>query len=212
MNQTKPNKTTSEPRRKLLACIAAGSGVILAGKSFPDAWVHPAINSVMLPAHAQTSATVYAIGDTGPAGGIVFNITNNGLNGMEAAPSDQTGGPDAAWGCEGTVTGATGTAIGDGAANTMAILGGCADPGTAAELASNFSNGGFSDWFLPSLDELNEMYTQLHVNALGGFLGTYWSSSEFDASSAFLQAFLNNGGVGNNLKSLMVRVRAVRNF
>lgn len=44
-----------ESRRKLLKSIAAGSGAIVAGKSLPENWKRPVVNSVMLPAHAQTS-------------------------------------------------------------------------------------------------------------------------------------------------------------
>jgi len=57
---------------------------------------------------ARKAKGVYMIADTGPCGGIVFYISNGGLNGLEAAPSDQRAVP---WGCIGTgVT--TGTAIG----------------------------------------------------------------------------------------------------
>ena len=42
-------------RRKLLKSIAVGSGAIVAGKKLPDSWSRPVVDSVMLPAHAQTS-------------------------------------------------------------------------------------------------------------------------------------------------------------
>jgi hypothetical protein len=49
------NMKSSDSRRKLLKSIAAGSGAIVAGKSLPENWTRPAVDSVMLPAHAQTS-------------------------------------------------------------------------------------------------------------------------------------------------------------
>jgi len=49
------DKRSSESRRKLLKSIAAGSGAIVAGKSLPESWSRPVVDSVMLPAHAQTS-------------------------------------------------------------------------------------------------------------------------------------------------------------
>ena len=49
------DKKSSESRRKLLKSIAAGSGAIVAGKSLPDKWTAPVVDTVMLPAHAQTS-------------------------------------------------------------------------------------------------------------------------------------------------------------
>ncbi len=44
-----------ESRRKLLKTIVAGGGVVLAGKTIPKSWSRPVVDSVMLPAHAQTS-------------------------------------------------------------------------------------------------------------------------------------------------------------
>jgi hypothetical protein len=49
------DKKSQESRRKLLKSIAAGSGAIVAGKSLPENWKRPVVDSVMLPAHAQTS-------------------------------------------------------------------------------------------------------------------------------------------------------------
>ena len=49
------DKKSNESRRKLLKSIAAGSGAIVAGKSLPDKWTAPVVDSVLLPAHAQTS-------------------------------------------------------------------------------------------------------------------------------------------------------------
>ena len=46
---------SDKSRRKLLKSIAAGSGAVIAGKSLPDSWSRPVVDSVMLPAHAQTS-------------------------------------------------------------------------------------------------------------------------------------------------------------
>ena len=44
----------------------------------------------------QIDSVTYEIGDTGPAGGIVFYVTDGGLHGLEAAPEDQDRGE---WGC-----------------------------------------------------------------------------------------------------------------
>ncbi len=143
---------------------------------------------------------------------LFFYITpgSGGLNGLEAAPTDQG---SAEWGCDGTsIPGATSWAIGDGAANTAAILaeGACAT-GSAAELALNYAGGGCTDWYLPSLDELNELYLQRTV--VGGFANTlYWSSSEIDAIDAWVQNFLD--GIQNfSIKNgASFGVRAVRDF
>jgi len=52
---------SNEKRRKLLKSIAAGSGAIVVGKNLPESWSKPVVNSVMLPAHAQTSDYSYSL-------------------------------------------------------------------------------------------------------------------------------------------------------
>lgn len=54
------DKESSESRRKLLKTIAAGGGAVIAGKSLPESWSRPVVDSVILPAHAQTSARIYS--------------------------------------------------------------------------------------------------------------------------------------------------------
>jgi hypothetical protein len=124
----------------------------------------------------------YAIGDTGPAGGIVFYVSDNGLHGLEAAPVNLglTG-----WGCQGTVTGASGTAVGTGAQNTSDILANCAESGIAADLASTYSISGESGWHLPSIGELKLLYFAAYVSGFDpSAIQTYWTSTENSLNSA----------------------------
>lgn len=153
-------------------------------------------------------ARLYAIGDWGPAGGIVFYITGGGLHGLEAAPEDQSTG--AAWGCLGTVTGVGRTAVGTGAQNTADILAGCSESGIAARIAHDYTLNGYTDWFLPSKDELNLLYQQEIV--VGGFAtGSYWSSTESSSYNAWGQNFLFGSQASLN-KANALGVRAVRAF
>jgi hypothetical protein len=71
---------------------------------------------------------------------------------------------------------------------------------------------GYSDWRLPSKDELNELDVNLYQIGVGGFASTYyWSSSELDLTSAWNQHFVY--GYQNNFnKSTTLYVRAVRAF
>ena len=156
----------------------------------------------------------YAVGDIGPAGGLIFfdkGIYSDGWRYLEAAPSDQSTG--APWGCDGvSITGADGTAVGTGEQNTIDIEAGCATAGTAADICANLSSGSYSDWFLPSKDELNLMYENLKVAGVGGFADYfYWSSSEHTAYYAITQHF-DDGGRYWEYKYGPSRVRAVRAF
>ncbi len=153
----------------------------------------------------------YTIGDWGPAGGIVFYITDGGQHGLEAPPADQYSSEGWEWGCFGTdISGAEEPAVGTGAQNTADILAGCGDRGIAARVAVGYEQNGFTDWFLPSKDELNLLYQQKDV--VGGFASYYyWSSSEHDIGNAWAQYF-NNGSQFTNYKTYTNRVRAVRAF
>ncbi|MCX6532984.1 MAG: DUF1566 domain-containing protein, partial [Actinobacteria bacterium] len=100
-----------------------------------------------------------------------------------------TADPQAEWGCYGTpITGADGTDIGTGEQNTTDIRNGCPTADIAARVAYDLVLGGQSDWFLPSKDELNQMYIQ--QTAIGGFSTVYyWSSSEYADLNAWAQDF-----------------------
>ena len=114
------------------------------------------------------------------------------------------------------------TAIGTGSANTTAIIAQNGAGTYAAGLAHAYTGGSYTDWYLPSKDELNKLYlNSAAINATavanGGtaFAATYyWSSSEGDAWDAWLQHF-GNGSVADFVKGLgtpPVSVRAVRSF
>jgi hypothetical protein len=72
-------KKSNESRRKLLKSIAAGSGAIVAGKSLPESWSKPVLDSVMLPAHAQTSNLTYSSNNVN-----VTTASNDRQHGEEA--------------------------------------------------------------------------------------------------------------------------------
>ena len=155
-----------------------------------------------------------AIGDT-YQGGIVFYLDGSG-GGLIAALSNQSDGLQWYNGSYVT-TGATGTAIGTGSANTDAIIAaqGATETSYAAGLARAYTGGGYTDWFLPSKDELNKMYLKKEIlEAVSGFTAFsdfYWSSSDYSSNSAWGQ-FLNSGSWTDRNKSYANRVRAVRAF
>jgi hypothetical protein len=137
----------------------------------------------------------------------------NLIHGLIAAPSDQSSGIQWYNGTY-TITGATATAIGTGNSNTNTIV---SNQGTgiyAAQLCYDLILNGYSDWYLPSKDELNKLY--LNKLAIGGFTNAiYWSSSEFPGGSsqgAWDQS-LNSGVQSTHFKnSSLNSVRAIRSF
>ena len=132
--------------------------------------------------------------------------------GLIAASSDQG---SAEWGCIGTaISGADGKAIGTGNQNTIYIMNSCPTAGIAARLCGDLVLGGYSDWYLPSKDEL----MKLHLNqaAIGGFTceTIYWSSSEFSDDYAWFLFFgcSHYQGEAGYYKTQQYNVRAVRAF
>ena len=154
------------------------------------------------------TTSLYSIGQN-YGGGIIFYIDGTGMHGLIAAPADQS--TNILWGCAGTLTGASGTAIGTGQANTTTIVSSCAEA-SPARICDNLVLNGFDDWFLPSLDELDEMYYQRF--AIGGFVTTesYWSSSEYDADQAWFHHFFDEGENYGSKYYVTRYVRAVRAF
>ena len=133
----------------------------------------------------------------------------NVQHGLIASPADQS--TYAEWGCQGTfITGGDGTALGTGSQNTVDIMADCASAGIAARSCGNLVLNEFSDWFLPSRDELNKLY--INRGAIGGFiLDFYWSSSEGNNLRAWYLDFGDGiSRIGDKVAT--GRVRAVRTF
>ncbi len=111
-----------------------------------------------------------------------------------------------------TITGATGTAIGTGLSNSNKIIVSQGEPAIsyAAGLARAYTGGGYTDWYLPSKDELEKLsYTR---EIIGGFVNYYyWSSSEFDLRKAWYQTFFS-GRQYTTVKGEPAIVRAIRSF
>ena len=161
-------------------------------------------------------------------GGVVFHLLVDGetgyvageIHGLIAAVQDQSSGIEWYNGVYIT-TGATPTAIGTGSANTDAIIAaqGATETDYAAGLARAYTGGGYTDWFLPSKDELYKMYlkrTTINATALanGGSIFAnllYWSSTEYDNTWGWAHNFINYF-TDLSSKSNLFKVRAVRAF
>jgi len=169
----------------------------------------------------------YKIGDIGPAGGIIFYDRGSPSDGgtdspagdwryLEVAPAETEF--SAAWGAYNYNVNGTGPTVGSGKSNTqliaeqLRILG---ESGCAAELCVKLNYNGFTDWFLPSKDELDLMYKNLKQKNEGKFAAktSYWSSSQVNNDCAWYQSF-DNGRQYNygNYKYNAFMVRAIRSF
>jgi len=190
----------------------------------------------------DSAARVYNIGDIGPGGGLVFYIDSTSGLRYEMAPKTWGAAEsnEVSW-CNDpnlNISDANGTAIGTGFTNSEAMVGIPCSSG-AGNSAVAYRGGGYSDWFLPSKDELNAMciYSRnpnapasastactgsqdstFSASAFGFADGVgldfYWSSSQgnvFPTGTAWLQDFF----VGTPVAPPKVgtyRVRPIRSF
>lgn len=161
-------------------------------------------------------------------GGLIAYLNTSNGTGLIAASSDQSSGI-AWWNGSYTTTGATGTAIGTGQSNTNAIIASQGAGNYPASLCDAYSVTvgavTYSDWHLPSKDELNLLWQNLadsdgdgnnsgpgDPNNLGDFVDAlYWSSSEDNNTDVSKQDFFN-GSQFTDLKNTFGYVRAVRAF
>ncbi len=172
-----------------------------------------------------------AIGDV-REGGIVSHIFQPGeqgyvegeVHGIITAPVDVVF--ESQWGCQGVAVGGTSVEVGRGRTNTERVLAfhnnlpdyynnptQCHpnnNGSVGARVALEFSSGGYDDWFMPSLLEMEYLYK--NREQIGGFTSTeYWSSCESNARAACVMSFVT-GELLSKDKSEFRRVRVIRFF
>mgnify|MGYP006078705101 CR=1 FL=1 len=147
-------------------------------------------------------------------GGIVFYLEENGQHGLVAAMEDLP--VTYQWGCTNfSVNGSDGVLIGTGYQNTLDIDNqGCTSNNggyTAAQASLNYQSDGFSDWYLPSINELIEYYNNIGCEPSNW----YWSSSEYTYVGASNHAFIimcHDGHTEANYKGAGNLVIPIRSF
>lgn len=126
-----------------------------------------------------------------------------GTNALIAASSD-TG--SFVWGSLAITRSTNSSTNGQGNTAVLAAYGASAHP--AASACANLTLGGFDDWYLPAIDELDQLYqSQLLI---GGFSTShYWSSTEASSYYAWYRWFGGDEPSGR-YKDYYHRVRCVR--
>jgi hypothetical protein len=122
-----------------------------------------------------------------------------------------------------TAIGPVGRSIWFGQGNSTAIQFQIGHVSSAALDCSNYLGGGFADWYLPAIHELNMVYNNLYdinralemdgnpsTHPIG--INTYWSSTEYSNNLAWNLSFINPHPQAYSLKSLSYAVRAFRSF
>lgn len=165
----------------------------------------------------------YKVGDTGPGGGIVFYVDRfneySGFTYLEVAPVgvqvQRSWATNANSNQTTAVSGADSRGLGAGYQNTIDIVAqtGNVAATCAAAYCAGLVSGASSDWYLPSISELelvrNVVYNEIGV---GGFInGGYWSSTENSTSTAWYHTF-HQAGLITQAKSQNFYVRPVRRF
>ena len=169
---------------------------------------------------AQVAGEVYSVGDIGPAGGVVFITpsTSGNTTGyyFEVAPSSfaasRTWAQSTPVNYQSTsVSGADGTAIGTGYQNTLDIIaqGNSTSTTSAAAYCRSLTINNYNDWFLPSKDEVNQIYLNIPISGFGT-TAALWTSSEATSTQAYLHTF--NGSSASTLKSASNTAAPVRMF
>ena len=164
---------------------------------------------------AATELPAYKIGDTGPAGGLIFYDKGNNSGGwryLEAAPVAAEF--QAVWSVRSTRVEGLQELVGSGKRNTQSIvekfkqISGEWD--TAAQKADDLIFNKFDDWFLPSKAELDLMYGNLKRKNLGNFNieSLYWSSSN-NNNEISVQDF-ENGEITSRYGGRKYFVRPIR--
>lgn len=144
-------------------------------------------------------------------GGFVFYVNTTDFTGMVISPTNIK--EYLYWHFNEDKTGATDTTFGAGESNTSTIISVVGTDTFAAQVCSDLELNGYSDWYLPSLGELDVIRLNLYNKKLGNLSPFYyWSSSEGNKSFHAWMMYLPNGNVAQEEKRTNRHVRAVRNF
>ena len=180
----------------------------------------------------ESGSHTLLFGDVGPTGGIIF-ITPTSLGGTggnyyyEAAPSDLPGTYILCNNPFSSANRSSAIGIGNGPTLTSSMLTDCTTSATAIYAANAYTNGSTSGYFLPSLNELNQLCKYANFltetaesvqctstgSVRSGFVaGTYWAASSI-SDPAYGRGYAFNGAyIYQDQSGRSNYVRPVRRF
>ena len=147
-----------------------------------------AVDGQGAPAMIFTASTkAYTTNTAGPAGGYLFydslSYGTKGWRYMEAASNNV--GANHTWynGTGINIVAAQGTDFGTGLTNTTAIIAAQGEGTYMASDCRNYSQNGYSDWFMPSMNEANSVLAYVTSLNWAATLYIFESSSQYQYSS-----------------------------
>jgi len=161
----------------------------------------------------------YEIGQYVPSeGGVIYHRFLTGTTQNYLVVDTQDVGQDFWSNITDMVSGAT--SLWDGQSNTNTITTQPSASSGAAFLCASSNRNGKTDWYLPAIQELNKLWSNMlevsqGIEAAEGsqlVFDNYWSSSEYGFSTAWYFSFYNGYAYGNSSKDSALYVRAVRKF
>ena len=206
-------------------CGGSGGPNHIPCNNYPPATPNVTFNPVPTPTPSPTPEYYFG---RAYGGGMIIYVQPSGNNdhGIIISDTNQT---TTVW-CAGTGGSNNNIFTSDGyfvgAQNTINIVAGCTG-NSAAKVCSDLSLGGYTDWYLPSAQELlmftwrpisfyNNPPCEININATAG---SYWSSTQYNTPSqvyAIAKPWSNSQNInppfGAQLKSTLRRVRCIRSF